>query len=492
MGNRKRSKRWMFFFALLALSFFFLLFFSVSTSFIYDYPHSVDSHVFQVIGKLWNDGYLPYVDLWDHKGPLIYFINKIGYAFTGNRYGVFIIQMLFFFSTLVLLWNVFIKRMSFRRSLSCIFLSLSFLAFCYGDNCVEEYIMPFLVLSFYLQYVWVSDFSEKGKMSHPSFWFALYGFVLAFSLLTRLTNALGVCAGAGFIEAILLFKRKWRLFFENALFFAIGFLFLFLPFALYFHFHGAFQEMWYGTFLFNLDYVSNSENVITQQQRLYSLISLVSCYFLLTVSIIRLLNKFYCLGGYMLLVCVSLLSWLLNSNGYLSYSMLSLPFLVIAFLDLETLKKKYCTSAVIIESVYLFFSISTILISSFFISREIYRGYHYICERQTIDSCAKLVAKIPEKERTSFVAYGIRPSIYLYYDVKPSVRFFCNHNFYCYNSPIMATMMDDALKKQTVKWIIAKKPYSGVWKDDLKEQYYEIMEEQLDNNSRAVLLKLKQ
>ena len=94
-----KNIRWPSFLLLCFLSFIFLAFFSVSTSFLYDYPKSIDSHVYQVIGKLWNEGYLPYVDVWDHKGPVIYFINAIGYALTGNKYGVFIIQLFFFSAT---------------------------------------------------------------------------------------------------------------------------------------------------------------------------------------------------------------------------------------------------------------------------------------------------------------------------------------------------------------------------------------------------------
>ena len=52
-----------------------------------------DSAMFQTIGKYWVEGYLPYVDLYDHKGPMIFFINALGYGL-GGRNGVYIIQVL--------------------------------------------------------------------------------------------------------------------------------------------------------------------------------------------------------------------------------------------------------------------------------------------------------------------------------------------------------------------------------------------------------------
>ena len=36
-----------------------------------------------------------YKDLFDHKGPFIFFVNALGYAITGSKYGVFIIQIIF-------------------------------------------------------------------------------------------------------------------------------------------------------------------------------------------------------------------------------------------------------------------------------------------------------------------------------------------------------------------------------------------------------------
>ena len=55
------------------------LFFSKTTSPLYT-DVGYDSAMFQTIGKYWAQGYLPYVDLFDHKGPLIFFINAVGYA----------------------------------------------------------------------------------------------------------------------------------------------------------------------------------------------------------------------------------------------------------------------------------------------------------------------------------------------------------------------------------------------------------------------------
>lgn len=45
---------------------------STSTSPLYNIPYAGDTAMFQTIGKYWAEGSLPYVDLWDSKGPLIF------------------------------------------------------------------------------------------------------------------------------------------------------------------------------------------------------------------------------------------------------------------------------------------------------------------------------------------------------------------------------------------------------------------------------------
>lgn len=48
-----------------------------------------DSAVFMQIGRLINSGGLPYVDLWDHKMPGIYYLNAAAlYLFGNNRTSV--------------------------------------------------------------------------------------------------------------------------------------------------------------------------------------------------------------------------------------------------------------------------------------------------------------------------------------------------------------------------------------------------------------------
>lgn len=76
---------------------------STSTSPLYNIPYAGDTAMFQTIGKYWAEGSLPYVDLWDSKGPLIFAVNALGYLLTGQRWGIMIIQVICLFITLIMI-----------------------------------------------------------------------------------------------------------------------------------------------------------------------------------------------------------------------------------------------------------------------------------------------------------------------------------------------------------------------------------------------------
>lgn len=78
----------------LILSIFFLLIFSGSTSPLYNMS-GVDSSIFVMMGKMFLEGKTPYVDFFDHKGPILILVEALGLSLypSGNT-GIFIIQII--------------------------------------------------------------------------------------------------------------------------------------------------------------------------------------------------------------------------------------------------------------------------------------------------------------------------------------------------------------------------------------------------------------
>ena len=466
---------------LIAISFVTII--STSTSPLYLYVENLDSQVFQLIGKYWAKGHVPYVDLWDQKGPIIYFINAIGFWATGTKTGVYLIQILCLYADLLILYRIFHRRLFWQNTWTTLCIFVFALAQLYGGgNGVEEYLLPFLILGFYAQYKWINTFSSDGKAKHPFIHAALYGFILAFSLLTRLTNALGICAGVAFIGIVLIWKREWKNLAYNIISFVLGFAILFVPFAVYFHMHDAFGEMWYATILFNIEYASNASNIVTTKSFLLNLISPLCAYFLITTAVILGIKRKYMKCLFYLTITTVPLLWILSSNGFAHYSLICIPYFMIAIIEIASLKGRGNTPWIQVA-----FSSLIFICCTFVYARNIHKGYFYSsCEKDVV-FYKTFIDKIPEEERDSFIAYNIRPFIYLYNDIRPAVRFFCIQDFYRSNSKSIDVKLKETFRNHSPLWIMEKDGKCSYLDAIIQGRYVEVYAEDYDD--RRYILK---
>ena len=99
----------------------FILLFSYSTSPLYPYYYGTDSAQFLTIGKAWALGKIPYIDVFDHKGPLIFFIDMLGFLISWGgvkqTIGIMIIQIVFMSFTLIAT-NQIVKLYNIKSSSS--------------------------------------------------------------------------------------------------------------------------------------------------------------------------------------------------------------------------------------------------------------------------------------------------------------------------------------------------------------------------------------
>ncbi len=128
-------------------------------------------------------GFLPYRDIFDNKGPLLYLINFLGILLTNHGYmGIWLIEVIFMFFDLVFIDKI--CRLFFNNRIFSIFI-ISFLAipiatFLEGGNYSEEYAMPFILMSLYyfIKYILYPD---KYKYYES----LITGISMAFVLLLR-------------------------------------------------------------------------------------------------------------------------------------------------------------------------------------------------------------------------------------------------------------------------------------------------------------------
>ena len=91
---------------ILLISFCMLLFFSTSTSPLYENYYEDDSAIFILMGKAIVNGSVPYRDIFDHKGPILFWIQALGQLLWEGRNGIFIIQLLMLTITNIILYKI--------------------------------------------------------------------------------------------------------------------------------------------------------------------------------------------------------------------------------------------------------------------------------------------------------------------------------------------------------------------------------------------------
>ncbi len=210
-----------------------------------------DTALFATMGHGWLQGLLPYVDLFDHKGPAIFFVNMLGMAmgqgFEQAELGIVLLGVLFGMAWLALTFWLFRKNSTYGlwALLSGVIILLG--KAHNGGNFTEEYCLVFAMACI------VAFFSQNTSLKWRFF---LYGLCGAVTFLFRMNNAIVPLVVCFFAFCQLRSLEQWRQAFVAAL---MGFLSIMLPTALYFYMHDALSLLLDGALWYNLTYVSHDD-----------------------------------------------------------------------------------------------------------------------------------------------------------------------------------------------------------------------------------------
>src|SRR6266542_4018262 len=102
---------------------------------------SRDSGVFLYVGWRFLNGGIPYRDVWDHKPPLIYFVDALGLKLSPNSlWGVWFLQFIFIFFTILIIYRLLNKEFGIYSAITgTIVLISGLLTILERGNITEEY-----------------------------------------------------------------------------------------------------------------------------------------------------------------------------------------------------------------------------------------------------------------------------------------------------------------------------------------------------------------
>lgn len=478
-------------FVFAVLSFCLLLIYSPTTSpLAVDVYPAGDSTIFQVIGRYWVDGKIPYIDLWDLKGPYIFLMNAIGYFLTGDKTGVFIVQTIHLFSVFCIIWQysrlVLDKRLAVPVMAAVI---LYYLMNFDSGNMTEEYCMPWMLLSIMLQYRWVVSVKDGNYQHSPKNAF-IYGVCFSVCLLTRVTNAIGVCMGILVIAGCLIANKEFRNLLRNACAFLAGVMIVVLPFVIYYARFDGVKELAYGTVLYNIGYYQAS-GFHFEPGSLRSLVMYLGGYFAVITALLTMsFSKRKLEGLLCLVVTATPYIFLMTCNGYRHYNMILTPGLLLAILELyslfrekEQIRKTKFLSIIYVAGMILVGTVYSIHVSIIFIRRINNRS---VANDYWGKAQYDLVSMIPKEEKTAFIAYDCDPGLYITENIPPCYRFFTLQEWEISQNPSLKPLIVDEFQKREAEWILTDDGEHCI--DSIVRGYYELFAQQNDVSGKTYYL----
>lgn len=246
---------------LFAVAMVFVYLWSETTSpLYYDGGYNVDSQIFQYIGFAMTQGKVPYTDLFDHKGLLLYIYNALGYLLS-PRFGVMLLQGMNLAATLSLwYWCLVSVRIRYVRLLLTVLSLLLLMTYYQGGNLSEEWSLPFISYPFaaYVRMI------QSGRCEfHQRELFAI-GLCIGALCLLRLNNAVPVVSLLLYCLAENLYLNRYAYAGRALVIISLSFVAAVATGVLFMLTIGGWQglkDMWFANITFNLAYSENKQTL---------------------------------------------------------------------------------------------------------------------------------------------------------------------------------------------------------------------------------------
>lgn len=455
INNSLKESNWMHCLLFLALSIVFLLFESPYTSVLNPY-YGYDSAVFMVIGKGWSKGFVPYRDLFDHKGPFLYLMNALGFSINDGKLGVLIIQTIFMTATLFLIYKI--GRLYLKKVWSWIIVLVFMFLYCAmisEGNMTEEWSLPFTLIPIYLSLSYLGK--EKPVDQHPYVYSFIYGICFGLHAMIRINNAACLCGLILAFSFLLLRKKQFMKLLTNAGMMIFGIGIAVLPFVLYFYSIGALNDFIYANFVYNLLYASDGSSAKSHFDWLlvaFRLISLpISIWFGYKLWKNEKLNTESLICGSCMMVVAAFTMFL--GYGYLHYYLVYVPIMLVGLSwSIRFLSDTYAKNGIKYTLTLLLVFIIPFSWSGLrHIGKNLlfdFRGY-YDAE---VESVNDIVEEIPLDERDSVWSYDVKPKFYLYANITPCYKYFTLQSFQSQGNEYIKPGIEELMTNDAPKWII--------------------------------------
>lgn len=464
---------------------FFVSFFCITicskNSFLYVFNEWPDANAFFTVGKGWMNGLIPYKDLFEQKGPVLYLLYGIGYLFSHDTFfGIYLLEILSY--TVFLYYCYKIARLFLEEKFAyalVLFMGtilVSSIPFVQGGS-AEEFCLPLLAIS-------VFSFLNYDALEKKNRVLFFNGFIAGIVALIKF-NLLGFwfawMAGIFFKT---LFSKQYKQAFLDCFYFLAGMLLPILISILYFFFVGGLQDYIEAYITFNVSSYTVRASLLS---RVYHFIQIVwqhihfsDVIFALTIvgGVAVLFSrtkdiwaKLFLFSSFLFL----LLGIYFGGNAYNYYYLLNEFYIVFGLMFLLSLIQKILKTQ---NKVVFFFLFLLFLVGgAFFLSSS----PNIPDMRLTKEDFAqyRFAQIIHEKENATLLNYDfLDGGFYTVADIIPSTKYFMRQNVSYESYPKIFDSQNEIIQNKRVDFVVTRSypGYSTSWA--LLERNYELVLDQ--------------
>jgi hypothetical protein len=238
------------YFVLLAIIGVFMMAFCSYTSPAFYFDTSPDNNAFFTVGKAMMHGIVPYKDIFEQKGPYVYFWHGLAYLVSHRSFiFIFISEIAVLIAAMILTYKLarLLKLAELPAFLAAVLSPMLFLYhpyYNYGDT-VEFFALPLLLSLIYLVFL----LDRQTSVSH--WWYFAQGLFVGIIFLSKYTLLGGWIAFYLADGVYLLLKKRWHELGRLVLWSGLGFLLATVPWLLYFLATGSLKAFINVYILFN-------------------------------------------------------------------------------------------------------------------------------------------------------------------------------------------------------------------------------------------------
>ena len=222
---------------------------------------SVDSSVFTYVARVILDGGMPYLDTFDHKGPIIYLINVIGIIISPWR-GIYVLELFSIISVFFFIYKT--ARLVCSKSVSLLVLfttSAALFQYFQWGNYTEEYALPFIASSLFI----FTDYFMNSRISIPRLLACGMGFgTVCFLRLNMIAVWFVMCQGV-LVRCIK--QKRIKDICKYLLVFIIGVSIVCIPITIWLYKNGAIEAFFTDYFIFNTLYSKGVDSLTMMANR---------------------------------------------------------------------------------------------------------------------------------------------------------------------------------------------------------------------------------